>query len=417
LRTDIGALRYGPGESLPTVKELCREHGVCYKTAVAGLRALVRDGLLVPDLGRYRVYRHPSQSATATVVAVNAYREPFRLAMLTERAPDLWRTMERLSQQHNFRLERVSITDVEKGDAAARVTLGLDDRGTVLGYVVWTLGLRPEQVSRLAGLLDQSGKPVSMFTDSLPVSSMPPVATRSPRFRLFHAALSGACGQHMGQYLLSKGHRDLVVFTDEPQQSYYVSRLQGLREVFDNVGRITAVRLAIPGPWSASADLAGTLGPTENIRRAARRLLGDLAVLTPGQENVRHAVVERRVREALWSLSVTALNRDLLRRTLDTVPATAWVACNDLVAFTLLDFLREQSGPVPGKVSVVGFDDSAIAFLLDLTTYNFNFPGIAHAMVDHVLAGPRVKAARPATSSAGTEIEGYVVERGSSGAV
>jgi DNA-binding LacI/PurR family transcriptional regulator len=80
------------------------------------------------------------------------------------------------------------------------------------------------------------------------------------------------------------------------------------------------------------------------------------------------------------------------------------------VAFTLLDFLREEGVAVPAKVSVVGFDDSPVALLLDLTTYNFNFPGIAAAMVHHVLGG--VSALHGTKGP--VEIEGYVVERQSS---
>jgi DNA-binding LacI/PurR family transcriptional regulator len=44
---------------------------------------------------------------------------------------------------------------------------------------------------------------------------------------------------------------------------------------------------------------------------------------------------------------------------------------------------------VPGDVSVVGFDDMPEAARCGLTSYNFDSPACARAMLNHILQPPR----------------------------
>ena len=93
--------------------------------------------------------------------------------------------------------------------------------------------------------------------------------------------------------------------------------------------------------------------------------------------------------------------------------ATACVTCDDQLAIDHVLPILESRGLTPGKtISVVGFNDQAEAFERRLTTYNFNSPGLAAAVVSHALlasAGRRVHARAPSV----VIIEGHIVDRGS----
>jgi DNA-binding LacI/PurR family transcriptional regulator len=90
---------------------------------------------------------------------------------------------------------------------------------------------------------------------------------------------------------------------------------------------------------------------------------------------------------------------------------TAWVCDNDSTALMALDFLAARNVDVPGRLSVVGFDDEPSASQRGLTSYNFNGQGTMRAMLAHVLQPERQSAEGP------IEVPGYVVQRRSSGPV
>jgi DNA-binding LacI/PurR family transcriptional regulator len=105
--------------------------------------------------------------------------------------------------------------------------------------------------------------------------------------------------------------------------------------------------------------------------------------------------------------------RPLFDKVLRSGGYTAWVGLNDACARAALHFLREKGVRVPETLSVVGCDNDSEAFADGLSTYDFNMPGVVHAMVQHVLThrrGPGVSTATPYT-----EIPGKLIVRDSSG--
>lgn len=98
----------------------------------------------------------------------------------------------------------------------------------------------------------------------------------------------------------------------------------------------------------------------------------------------------------------------LFMRALSDGNITAWVFGDDTEAIVGLDFLKRNRAAVPGRVSVVGFNNSRAALAADLTSYNNDFEAVMNAMLNYLL--------RPDSGSdvyAGKEVvlDGYVVER------
>ena len=96
-----------------------------------------------------------------------------------------------------------------------------------------------------------------------------------------------------------------------------------------------------------------------------------------------------------------------------TGAVTAWVASNDhLVIDRLVPALERRGMTLAQAPSIVSFNDQAEAFDHKLTSYNFNGPGLAAAVVSHAVIPAALRRAQRARDPV-VHVEGYLVDRGS----
>jgi DNA-binding LacI/PurR family transcriptional regulator len=103
--------------------------------------------------------------------------------------------------------------------------------------------------------------------------------------------------------------------------------------------------------------------------------------------------------------------REALYRLLDSAVKdrriTAWVLPSDFAARMALQYCRERSIAVPGKIAITGFCDSPDASTHRITSYNFNFNAVASSIINFLAHPSGVFWSRRRV----VEIEGKVVER------
>jgi DNA-binding LacI/PurR family transcriptional regulator len=164
----------------------------------------------------------------------------------------------------------------------------------------------------------------------------------------------------------------------------------------DDLGVSLAVEHLVGLGHRAIAFVDGPRGPIATLRRqgyrqAVRRLLGPDAVQVVAGGDTE----EDGARAA---------------GTLGSVPPTAVVAFNDRCALGVLDRLRRDGFAVPGRVSVVGYDDSPLARLgtVDLTTVSQSPQPMAEAAV--AAAVERLEGDR--TAHVDVVLEPHLVVRG-----
>ncbi|MBD3244206.1 MAG: hypothetical protein GF331_26680 [Chitinivibrionales bacterium] len=80
-------------------------------------------------------------------------------------------------------------------------------------------------------------------------------------------------------------------------------------------------------------------------------------------------------------------------RALATPGVTAWLLLNDLQATTALAYLREKRIPVPRRLSVMGFDNTAESVAWRLSTMDWNIEALVQRMLEHILSGSDAAAA------------------------
>jgi hypothetical protein len=115
----------------------------------------------------------------------------------------------------------------------------------------------------------------------------------------------------------------------------------------------------------------------------------------------------RRVQRAVpgWATKVLSLSA--------TSAVTAWVASDDsLILRRIVPMLARRGMTLAQTPSIVSFNDQAEAFDLGLTSFNFNSPGLAAAIVSHAVVPAAWRRTRRSKDPV-VHIEGYLVDRGS----
>jgi len=338
------------------------------------------------------------------------------------RTEELSRLLEEECQQAGVTLE-IAPYDYVRGriqpspDTAARFsTQGLR---SVLGFFVWSTGIlnpapgRHDNITSLLARLAGYGKPIGVLDDGERRVGRPTGRRGGSLLSVAPAMQGEAPGLAMGRYLLELGHRQVAFLSATHGAEWSQRRLAGLRHAFESVGLRTAVAAYTLDHARQPSDL-GPYGGTQEIVDIINRMTPSVGTTL----NVRTALRAQAIAEPLLGAphEIAMLEnhmQDLMRQALDRRDTTAWVGANDAAALVCLDFLARATVAVPGRLSVAGFDDSALAFRKGLTTYNFRVRAAVHAAFAHLLDphGP-LAAFR---SGERVDIDGHVVVRRTTG--
>lgn len=407
LRTDLmcGQVPFGP--RLPMLKELSQRYGSCPATLRKALDVLVAERLLQPFGRGYRLSGVLQQTGR-TVVALLVPPEGTPAATATF---SVTRLVHLEAAAAGVQLLTIPFNGY-RHDAAdcRRVIERIDASGVrrrLLGLIGCNVTGEQSSFEDLLPHLRSLEAPVALADDT----GMAPYASaaRCKGLQWFSTGGTSRCGEVVGRYLLGAEHRSIAYITTDPDKAFCANRYDGLARAAAAGGavlhRVSPVsgssHAALRGElWRESWPAFGSLFASGSLGRVlpasvVDRLQGDCSQMLIAE-------LERHAMETVL--------QPMLTRALHELDATAWVAQNDPTAVACRQFLEARSVAVPGSVSVVGFDDSPGSAEYDLTTYNFNAPGIVRAMLQHVLHPGHGR--RP-TRRTPVDIDGYVVERGS----
>jgi DNA-binding LacI/PurR family transcriptional regulator len=209
--------------------------------------------------------------------------------------------------------------------------------------------------------------------------------------------MSSRCGEIAGRYLLHKGHREIAYFSEPGIQRI---RGTGIEQVFTDAGYPDGVHFhEIPTRYNEVVE------PRVEIRF---RLENCRTYLTSSQD----FHLSPKMRELIEQLRLEVRNETahpgfdrVFEKALENEKVSAWVCYNDYTALRARTFLRNAGIDVPGRISLMGFDDSLEARLSQLTSYNFNGAAICHHMVSLILENHLTRMKRI------PEFDGFVTER------
>jgi DNA-binding LacI/PurR family transcriptional regulator/DNA-binding transcriptional regulator YhcF (GntR family) len=419
LRQDILNAAFAERE-LPSAASLTERYGVCSRTLRKALHALVTDGLVAVRRRRYTraVPARPQPHATLLLLARGEERpegsqREVLLSPISARTQENLRALEHYCVQHGIRLQHVPCffgnTGLCTGAGPSELTRLLRER-PVLGALVWTMALPEAWALTTVQRLRQAGLPVAVL-DEVSTISQPEALAAIAGVRYYALACGTADGRIAGRYLLQLGHRRIAFISAWAEQDWAANRYRGVLQSFAEAGLQGAVELFAA---SDSEDVDNEQRVLAGVRAALNRTLAT---------RVRHAdgqAAPTLTGAPLFDDLRVAVSRSLLQRRLEPAlrlaaaraEITAWVAANDAVGLQAFDFLRAKRIPVPGQLSLMGFDDSTEAAYRGLSSYSFNGPALVRTMVDFVLQGGGRPRTRPWQA---VRAEGFVVQRATTG--
>jgi DNA-binding LacI/PurR family transcriptional regulator/DNA-binding transcriptional regulator YhcF (GntR family) len=417
IEQDILSGRYEPGALLPSPKALRHALGVCHETLAAALAHLVRDRVLAPHKRTYRVALLYEGSARPRVALIARGRRDGNILLYSQRMQEMFRSLESECSRSGIALEVFPFDEdraalyTSAGEPASTAAIR---RAGALGLLLWTTGISMPNQQRLVAQFGRCSVPIAVLDESGD-GSLDEALRQQSRLRVFPVGIGAMHGEVMGRYLLGLGHRHVAYVSPVHNTLWSRNRLHGLRQAFRAFGAANAVTAVtcettapsgrdLPAAFREMHHVVDHLMHYERVHRGSDATVIAEAVRVLGEQL--DAVLE-----------ITLPRRELqplLQKVLAEKAVTAIVGANDLIAAECLVFLTQHGRRVPHDYSVVGFDDTWREFQTGLTSYNFNYPAMARAMLGHVLrwrALRRVVAARPVI-----EMEGFVNGRRTSAA-
>jgi DNA-binding LacI/PurR family transcriptional regulator/DNA-binding transcriptional regulator YhcF (GntR family) len=413
IRRDIfaGRFRHRSG-FLPSVKELSAAYGVSPGQTGKILNAMVDQGVLHKRHKRYRIAVQPPEASSSSILLFARGNNTRGIDLQGERHQELAAWFERTCHDQNIRFRAVGISLADpispalaKGrDQGASPTPG----ESILGYVVMPAGLG--RLGELVRMLASTDKPTVILDENGAVNAAA-ADIRHDNVWIFSVSNSPACSLHVGRRLFGLGHTKVAYISPWSDVLWSVNRYQGLVDAYREAGLDGCVA-AVTGSGAADRALTRLFNQPSSYGivngEHLAMVIADAGYASPPP--AQHIIAVRREKSGILRQVSNALT--VLFDRARATGATAWVVCNDTFAVPALHYLAQKRVKVPEEISVVSYDGTNSAVKNDLASFDFNMPGIAHAIVSTIQT-PRV--ARSVYRSSPVEIDGMLWGRGSLG--
>jgi DNA-binding transcriptional regulator YhcF (GntR family) len=411
---DIYAEAYGSDMPLPSINELARTYGVHHQTARKALQALIDERAIVKQRRSYRVRGLPKRQNRSTIALIVPSMSGYGM-FRPQRHQQFALAMEQACLKHGLLLEGFGYDADENGavllnrnNVPASEQM-LEEIPLLLGCIVlcWNeVAPMSDFMQRLLGMR----KPVAICDEAGNQSliSSPP---GDRLFTRFVTAYTSVCGVRVARYLLGKGHRRVAYMSPYHASRWSRNRLAGIQAEYARGGCEGGV---VPFTLQGFANYY-EFGRDEDNASFARQIGGIADQIHQRLPNCSAPLQKYLggIYEELLNLKTLESQRQfespLFEQALRDAAVTAWVAANDMVAIHALDYLGAVKADVPGRIALIGFDNSVEAFQNKLTSYDFDMAGLARHMLAFVLdPHNRTLRNRPAALH---ELDGFVQER------
>jgi DNA-binding transcriptional regulator YhcF (GntR family) len=448
LEKDLLTGLYAHEKHLPSFKELGARYGVCYETMRKILQAMLVDGVLRLRGKKYEVPGISQKSSENRIVFITNRSFIIPVSALNQGQYRVLELFEQECLRRNIQLDIVEIDFFNPGEVRSILASPVINR-PALGYIIdmWWFAadiFRASYIECMARLATVK-KPITILDESHDFI-LPAQFAGNPMFQVFRIEGKKA-GERVARALLKMGHQSVAYISSNHGAPYSQQRLQGITEQFAYAGITDVLPVTVDSimqhleslliisefddrlvykilladrtqsqaddTFSRFTEFRKSKNPiplTAQDQQVLRRNLSGITSLVKSEldESFFNKMCQAFLKEA-GSLMTSMTLKPLFMQALTHKSVTAWICVSDGIALSALAFLRERGIPVPGKISLVGFDNAPmIAMENKLTTFDFNAVGFIHAMLNFIARPPRPRGKHHHSP---IEIEGSVMLR------
>jgi DNA-binding LacI/PurR family transcriptional regulator/DNA-binding transcriptional regulator YhcF (GntR family) len=433
---------------LPPVTKLARKYGVAFDTLKKALCKLNQEGVLLREGRRFRLDNGQPRLHRSTIVLFTSGDRERGLFLNEHRTQTVVETFERECRRLGFEgvIESYDESTPSCLLQASTFIKGIRDPA---GFMVniwnpWDSTQLKRWFDLFQSMIDGE-RPVVVLDQATDITFSAPLL-RSRFFRVLRIAGVRA-GEMVARELIREGHTRVAYLSSYFNQSWSKDRYAGLSAFFRNHGGPRSVvepfaQNDLTGPDDLVVALLGL--DKEQIRNAyhgistpefIKNLLEkiDQPEIIRAAQQMRNDPVARTIRpvvhtmagmagsapdpQTFFSIQLALLHiadhstlaqyqRALFERVAAESTATAWVCSDETTALAALMFLRKRGVGVPDDISVIGFENRPESQKHQLSTYDFDIPGMVQQALQMILDKKELKNRRVIS-----EVDGCVVKR------
>jgi DNA-binding LacI/PurR family transcriptional regulator/DNA-binding transcriptional regulator YhcF (GntR family) len=439
---------------LPTVKEMQSRYHLCFRSMQKILRSMEADGVIEPCGKGHMLAGFSGQAGQKSILFITIRNYLAQESALNHEHNRIANLFENECLHRNLHLKVIEV-DFYDALESRKAIASIKNSDSILGFIVdiwWddTKNVRQGYIDLLARLAPYK-KPMALL-DEFGDFVLPVEFSINPFLQVYRIEGKRA-GERVARYCMGLGHqRAAYISLTHYSSEWSPARFQGVQTQFERAGMTNAINLftnesitmllhhfalsnldeadinhiIASGRTPAQAqDLARQWNDfKKSLPAALLNIPGDVDGLRKNLAGLRTILqygfdedFVAKIMDAIFSASGTRSYKDdcnlLFKNALSEKDITVWICANDGIAFNALSFLRAQAVPVPGAISVIGFDNTPTEALENrLTSFDFNAAGFVHQMLNFIARPTRP---RGAYKHEAIEVQGMIIERESTG--
>jgi DNA-binding LacI/PurR family transcriptional regulator len=352
---------YSVHRKLPSIKELCAEYHCSATTVAAALKRLTAQGIVRRSGSGYRPIPPAGARKGARILIIGGEQ-----AILPRNGPAtvFIRSLEQCAEEAGWPRPEMVLSDNPRDQR-------LPVSHEIAAFVYIGGGAR----DWLKRCRTYEGIPLFLFA---------PSAYINPQLASLYAAMQLAtdnerAGFEVGSTVASFGHQHIAfisVLAEKEVRTWGAERRNGLAGVFDGAER--SMR------WVSMTDRASASPSLPETRHAA--MLNSLLKRRGSfPQSLRYDAMNE-IWHVIGNLRNLHACRESFRALLKERKITCWVCANDDIACSAWMFLRESGPDAMRRVSLASFDNSYVAYRLQLASYDFRFDKYARELIWNIAA-------------------------------
>ena len=399
---DIGGGVYPPGAELPSLQSLAHTCGTSYQPMKRALMSLAGDGHLHPFKRGYRVPGLGSARSAAVVLFVDAHAR-LDTAHVYPQLIDTVGQFERACRERDMALHVVFLRDTNwRRIPLDRLGVEKIAEATSIFGFCFRAGRGTDDLS-LVRWLARFRKPIAVI-DDVGEGEYDEMCAQSRKTAVFKLGTGnqGAC--RVAEYLLRLGHTNAAYFSQYHTTVWSRARCETIGKTFARNRTGTSLVSFTLGEehFKALARLHLHVSPAKYERLLQPRYLRRERNLIA--RNLMHHPKVRRRFSGLFSLFDRALAQPEI---------TAWIASNDEAASLAFEYLTDKRVAVPGRISLIAFDNTPDLYYRGITSYDFDLGTVVRTIMGFFFDGGFPAGMPPADRV--IETEGRLLERRTTG--